>query len=430
MISTNSAEDRPPSRQPPRRITRPVFSLLPRKTAALRSRGRATVAPFVLGALILATTTAIAADRPAPEESFERQVKTALASLAGKGVAGLEVLYLSADVGPWIDTGLQLQPGDKVTWILEGKSWRSHAHDLWLKPSLVVWGRIGTDGQIIHGTRDTLTFTADRAGSLQLRHWAGPWQDEHGTYVGSAAPFDPDSGGVIRVAVIRWGAGSDPAQELQRLAESSAAPSWAAAELARQRQITGPLAVPGWHLLGATEMFHEVHETGAEGAPQPRIEVHTLNDGAILQKDVALELTPQSTLEWKWKLDKLPSQKAENVLSSHDYISIAVKFDNGQDLTYFWSSSLPAGESFRCPFPTWTIRETHLVARTGSGDLGKWLQESRNVSADYQKTIGGKLPNKITQIWLIGTSVMSRSEGLGEFGEIWVGNGKETVRAY
>lgn len=394
----------------------------------MRSWMQTVVASFIVGALIVAPACALAVDKDT-EERFETQVKTALAPLAGKAVADVEILYLGADVRPWIDTGVELQAGDKVSWILEGRSWRSRAQDRWLKPSQVVWGRIGTDGPILHGTRDTFTFTAAKAGSLQLRHWNGLWQDERGALVDGSSPIDPDAGGVIRVALIRWSPGVDPAQEFRRLTERADAPDWAAAELARQREVVEPLAPAGWRILGFAEMFRELRD-GARDAPQPRIALHTRNDIAVLQKDVAKEFAPGTTLRWKWKLDRLPSRSAENAVFTHDYISIAVKFDNGQDLTYFWSSGLPVGASFRCPFPTWATRETHLVARSGSGDLGKWLRESRDVFEDYRKAVGGELPKRITQIWLIGASVMGRSEGLGEFGEIAIGSDKEIVSVY
>ncbi|WP_207783532.1 DUF3047 domain-containing protein [Methylosinus sp. RM1] len=147
-------------------------------------------------------------------------------------------------------------------------------------------------------------------------------------------------------------------------------------------------------------------------------------------RDRLIFYSPGTTLRWKWKLDRLPSRSVESAVLARDYISIAVKFDNGQDLTYFWNSSLLVGASFRCPFPTGATRETHLVARSGSGDLGKWLAESRDVFEDYRKAVGGEPPKRITQIWLIGTSVMGRSEGLGEFGAIEIGFDKEVVSVY
>jgi hypothetical protein len=43
---------------------------------------------------------------------------------------------------------------------------------------------------------------------------------------------------------------------------------------------------------------------------------------------------------------------AEDTLPTHDYLSVAVEFENGQDLSYFWSAALPPESNFRCPIPT------------------------------------------------------------------------------
>jgi hypothetical protein len=74
-------------------------------------------------------------------------------------------------------------------------------------------------------------------------------------------------------------------------------------------------------------------------------------------------------------MDELLSKVREDNLITHDYLSIAVEFDNGQDITYYWSSELPVGTGFRCPITTWTARETHVVARSGLEGLGQWLNE-------------------------------------------------------
>jgi len=75
--------------------------------------------------------------------------------------------------------------------------------------------------------------------------------------------------------------------------------------------------------------------------------------------------------------------------------------DDGLDLTYQWSSALPPETSYRCPLPHWSERETHLVVRSGTGDLGRWLREERHVYTDRSKAIGGPSPRRITRVWLI-----------------------------
>jgi hypothetical protein len=151
------------------------------------------------------------------------------------------------------------------------------------------------------------------------------------------------------------------------------------------------------------------------------------SNAAILQKDTAIPLTPRTCLRWRWKVDELPSDLAEDTLPSHDYVSIAVEFDNGQDLTYYWSAKLPAGTIYRCPIPTWTHRETHWVICSGPEGLGEWRDEARSVLDDYRRAIGGEPPARIVRIWLIALSTFQRRRGVCQYGDITLTNGAETI---
>ena len=115
-------------------------------------------------------------------------------------------------------------------------------------------------------------------------------------------------------------------------------------------------------------------------------------------------------------MDQLPSKTREDNLITHDYLSIAVEFDNGQDITYY--CELPVGTGFRCPIPTWTARETHVVARSGTEGLGQWFNEERDVYRDYGEKIGGALPAKIVRVWLIAVSLFQRTEGKCQYADI------------
>jgi hypothetical protein len=162
--------------------------------------------------------------------------------------------------------------------------------------------------------------------------------------------------------------------------------------------------------------------TGAPQEPSPQIKVTTRRDVGILEKQVDVLLTPTTTLKWMWNIKKLPSQIAENVTAGHDYLSIAARFDNGQDITYMFSSTLPVGTGFHCPLKNWIDRETHVVLHTGSADLGKWLTEERMLLPDYNKYVArGQTPKRITQVWLIANSVIQRTEGDASFAKISLG---------
>jgi len=188
------------------------------------------------------------------------------------------------------------------------------------------------------------------------------------------------------------------------------------------------LAVPpeGWAYLpelaqfGPADIFRIV---SADRGPKKQMQVQTAKNVGILTRDVDLPLTAGTTLKWRWKVDQLPSKLPETSIGQHDYLSIAVKFENGRDITYMWSSSLAEGVGFACPLPDWKAREYHVVVRSGPRELGKWLAESRNVAADYTKYIGGAAPGRIVQVWLIANTIIQGGEGKASFGNIIVSSG-------
>ena len=170
-----------------------------------------------------------------------------------------------------------------------------------------------------------------------------------------------------------------------------------------------------WHnffmLGGGPVIFNDI----GNGA----ISCQPLKNAGILQRPVGLELKPQTKLSWRWIVEELPSLLPEDQLTSHDYMSIAAEFDDGQDLTYFWSSSLPVGKAFRCPIPRWTPLESHMVVRSGFAELGKWVSDERDVYEDYKAHIGGTA-TKLVNVWLLGVSLFQRRSGSCRFADMEV----------
>jgi len=107
----------------------------------------------------------------------------------------------------------------------------------------------------------------------------------------------------------------------------------------------------------------------------------------------------------------------EDTAPSHDYLSIAVEFDNGRDITYYWSRSLPVGMGYDCPLPDWKDREYHIVIRTGEKGLGEWHDERRNLFDDYKHYLGDP-PGKIVRVWLIANSIFQRNPGICDYSDI------------
>nr|WP_248280028.1 DUF3047 domain-containing protein [Parazoarcus communis] len=151
------------------------------------------------------------------------------------------------------------------------------------------------------------------------------------------------------------------------------------------------------------------------------IDCETHKNVGILQYPLADQpLKPGLMLDWRWVVDRLPSALPEDQLLNHDYLSIAVEFDDGQDITYMWSASLPVGKVFRCPIPGWDAVETHVVQRSGAAELGTELDERRDLFDDYQRIIGGKA-TRVVRVWLIANSLFMRQHGRCAYRRIAIG---------
>jgi len=141
-------------------------------------------------------------------------------------------------------------------------------------------------------------------------------------------------------------------------------------------------------------------------------------------------LTRESRLRWSWCVDRLPSRLPEHIQPTHDYLSIAVEFDDGRDLTYLWSAALPVDTIFQCPLPWWDRRETHWVVRSGAHELGRWIDEGRDLLADCEQALGGAPPREVVAVWLIAVSAFQRGAGRCRYRGIALEDGSGRVRVH
>jgi hypothetical protein len=359
----------------------------------------------------------------ADDASFRATLAPWLASVPPGLLDGHSFHYLPATQPPWFDTGVDLLAGDEVTLLADGRVYLSRLLDIWVPPSFQLWCRIGEEGPVFRGTRSTHSFTADRAGRLWLAsYFPGMWADQQGHLATPTDQYAKVSGG-SSVLVLQWRRGTRAAEAVQRLANDRSVPGLVLAEAAR---LDEPSPCPvGWQYLwfvGPAEVYRP--SVAADG--RTAIACHTHGDAAILHRDAGMPLVPGATLRWSWRVERLPIDLAEDTLPSHDYQSIAVEFDDGQDITYYWSASLPVGTVYRCPLPNWRERETHVVVRSGSAELGRWITEERDVHADYARIIGGPA-REIARVWLIANSLLTRGHGRCEYAGIEISAGDRTI---
>ncbi|MES1944707.1 hypothetical protein PC39_11347 [Salinisphaera sp. PC39] len=343
---------------------------------------------------------------PPDRAAFRQRCERWLAAAPGDRLAGHHVVEVPGDRLPWLDTGLDLAAGETVTFLAAGRVYLSRLLDIWVAPHFQLWFRIGETGEVFRGTREGHTVTAERGGRLYLgNYFPGEWADRQGRLATDAKAYRKTSGGMT-VLVLRWREGVDPGGALAALAAHEGAPPQARAEAGRLRDRIEPPA--DWRylwFLGPAEIY-----APADGG----MRCHTHADVGILRRELRLPLRPDTRLEWQWKVDELPSTLAEDTVPTHDYLSIAVEFDNGQDITWHWSAALPPETVYRCPLPTWRARETHIVIRSGTAGLGRWRSEARNVHDDCVRALGAPA-GEIRAVWLIANSLFQRGHGRCEY---------------
>ena len=140
----------------------------------------------------------------------------ALRDLVATVAGDARLVRVPVNQPPWTPTGLAVTAGEDVSWL----AWASPRLLRPLGPALcsrlVLRGRAG-DGVPVQGTRDTVTFRADRTGQLRLGSaYPGELQAD-GTITTDRIPYRAMSGTLLAL-LARWAPGSDPQCALESIA--------------------------------------------------------------------------------------------------------------------------------------------------------------------------------------------------------------------
>ena len=372
----------------------------------------------VLGAVLpfagSASRDAFAAERSDPlPEDFKKGVTDLVARANSPELAAYRLFEINGADLPWIDLGLQAVKGQQITFLVTGRMWIARQLDLWFGPGLVFHARTSGRRPMWSPGTDTGTMTAAHDGPLEIARAAAQFSDEDGKLWTPEDEYRKQEAKIVGVALLWRG---DAAAGLASLAAHGDVDGLLAAEIARLKR--GRKLPEGWSdyfsLGGGAEVFSR--------AGNGEIICESAGSASIIERPLALPFSAHPKLGWRWKIDELPSAVAEDQAPFHDYLSIGVKFEDGQDLTYFWSAALPTGKVFRCPLAGWNAIETHVVVDSGASGLGSWRDLERDVAADYAAHIGG--PAKaVSHIWLLAVTPFQRRRGACRYADIRIRTG-------
>lgn len=175
---------------------------------------------------------------------------------------------------------------------------------------------------------------------------------------------------------------------------------------------------PGWNAWGMRlkgQSQYELVEDGGATVLKGRARA----SASGLLHDLDLDVSERPILSWRWKvMDLAPSEDSPDdspvrILVNFDGDHSKIPFGDrlfydqfhlftGQQLPYagvmyVWGSKTPNGGVVKNKY---TSRIKMIAVESGRENLGKWLQESRNVEEDYRRLFGEE-PGRVVSVGIM-----------------------------
>ncbi len=171
---------------------------------------------------------------------------------------------------------------------------------------------------------------------------------------------------------------------------------------------------PGWQLKVNTGI---PDITLSDQDSETALHFRSMKASYALERAVDIDLSQMPWLNWHWKVTQLPRGGDFRHNSTDDQAAqVMVAFDDRHIITYIWDSNAPQGTMENAS----SIPLVHIfavVCRSGSADINQWLQETRNVAADYQRAFG-KAPTHVKGLRLQINSQHTGTSAESYFGEV------------
>lgn len=139
-----------------------------------------------------------------------------------------------------------------------------------------------------------------------------------------------------------------------------------------------------------------------------------------LYREITVDLTETPRLRWSWKVDNILEGVDERTKAGDDFparvyvvVSGGALFWRTRSLVYVWSSHQPAGTLWDNPF---TGNAKHIAVRSGPDQLGRWLEEKRNLREDWRRAFGEDLDR------IDGVAIMTDTDNSGLSASAWYGD--------
>jgi hypothetical protein len=123
------------------------------------------------------------------------------------------------------------------------------------------------------------------------------------------------------------------------------------------------------------------------------LHLKSVKSSFALERSVDIDPAKLPFLTWHWKVGQLPAGGDFRHTSTDDQAAqVLVAFDDHRIVSYIWDTTAPRGAEQRSTFIP-LIHVFAVVCQSGSVDANRWLPESRNFAADYERAYGRPAPH-------------------------------------
>lgn len=144
-----------------------------------------------------------------------------------------------------------------------------------------------------------------------------------------------------------------------------------------------------WHL----KVNHGRPEFGV-CTDNPGTCLHLKSVNASFGLEHKVDVVPAQTpyLTWRWKVSQLPNGGDFRKMNTDDQAAqLLVAFDDNRIVTYIWDTTAPKGLA-RSASSIPLLHIFAVVCQSGAADANRWIAETHNVAADYEKAYGKPAP--------------------------------------
>ena len=122
------------------------------------------------------------------------------------------------------------------------------------------------------------------------------------------------------------------------------------------------------------------------------LHLKSVKSSFALEHSVDVDPSQMPFLTWRWKVAQLPGGGDFRHASSDDQAAqVLVGFSDKRILTYIWDSSAPKG-TMQSASNIPLVHIYAVVCQSGAAEANKWIAESRNIAADYERAYGKPAP--------------------------------------